>query len=53
MLNHIVRPTVTWMLRLSSCQVMQIFYPYSMQLHPTEFPGQDPRDCPRDADREK
>lgn len=35
------------------CPVMQIFYPYSMQLHPTEFPGQDPRDCPRDANREK
>ncbi|KAL0808870.1 hypothetical protein ABMA28_012540 [Loxostege sticticalis] len=30
-------------------KVMQIFYPYSIQTHPYEFPGTDPRDCPRDA----
>ncbi|CAF1460454.1 unnamed protein product, partial [Didymodactylos carnosus] len=28
--------------------VIQIFYPYSKQLYPDEFPGLDPRDCPRD-----
>lgn len=27
------------------CKVMQIFYPYSLQLHPNEFPGVDPNDC--------
>ncbi|XP_052748401.1 alpha-1,6-mannosyl-glycoprotein 2-beta-N-acetylglucosaminyltransferase isoform X3 [Galleria mellonella] len=30
-------------------KVMQIFYPYSIQVHPHEFPGMDPNDCPRDA----
>lgn len=30
-------------------KVMQIFYPYSIQTHPHEFPGVDPNDCPRDA----
>ncbi|XP_075989674.1 alpha-1,6-mannosyl-glycoprotein 2-beta-N-acetylglucosaminyltransferase-like isoform X3 [Anticarsia gemmatalis] len=30
-------------------KVMQIFYPYSIQTHPREFPGMDPNDCPRDA----
>jgi alpha-1,6-mannosyl-glycoprotein beta-1,2-N-acetylglucosaminyltransferase len=31
--------------------VMQIFYPYSIQLYPDEFPGTDPRDCERDVGR--
>lgn len=30
--------------------VMQIFYPYSIQLYPNVFPGTDPRDCSRDVD---
>ncbi|CAD0207001.1 unnamed protein product [Chrysodeixis includens] len=30
-------------------KVMQIFYPYSIQTHPNEFPGMDPNDCPRDT----
>lgn len=30
------------------CQVLQIFFPFSIQLYPQEFPGHDPRDCPRD-----
>ncbi|CAL8316069.1 unnamed protein product [Merluccius merluccius] len=34
------------------CQVLQIFFPFSVQLHPHEFPGDDPRDCPRDAAKE-
>ncbi|TFK03068.1 guanine nucleotide-binding protein G(t) subunit alpha-2 [Platysternon megacephalum] len=33
------------------CQVLQIFFPFSTQLYPREFPGHDPRDCPRDIDR--
>lgn len=35
---------------LSSCtvlQVMQIFMPVTAQLHPKEFPGEHPNDCPR------
>ncbi|XP_045783300.1 alpha-1,6-mannosyl-glycoprotein 2-beta-N-acetylglucosaminyltransferase isoform X3 [Maniola jurtina] len=34
-------------------KVMQIFFPYSVQTHPTEFPGMDPNDCPRDAKLEQ
>ncbi|XP_067410829.1 alpha-1,6-mannosyl-glycoprotein 2-beta-N-acetylglucosaminyltransferase [Emydura macquarii macquarii] len=33
------------------CQVLQIFFPFSSQLYPREFPGHDPRDCPRDIDK--
>ncbi|KAK9723180.1 N-acetylglucosaminyltransferase II (MGAT2) [Popillia japonica] len=35
------------------CKVMQFFYPFSIQLHPNEFPGADPNDCPRDIKREE
>ncbi|KAK5880298.1 hypothetical protein CesoFtcFv8_023340 [Champsocephalus esox] len=28
--------------------VLQIFFPFSIQLYPEEFPGHDPKDCPRD-----
>lgn len=35
------------------CKVMQIFYPYSIQTHPDEFPGADPNDCPRDMTKEQ
>ncbi|XP_034839008.1 alpha-1,6-mannosyl-glycoprotein 2-beta-N-acetylglucosaminyltransferase [Maniola hyperantus] len=34
-------------------KVMQIFFPYSVQTHPTEFPGMDPNDCPRDVKLEQ
>jgi len=29
--------------------VTQIFYPFSLQTHPSSFPGQSEQDCPRDA----
>jgi hypothetical protein len=29
------------------CATLQIFYPYSIQLHPSEFPGPSKNDCPR------
>lgn len=32
---------------------IQIFYPYSIQTHPHEFPGESPNDCPRDAKPEQ
>lgn len=35
------------------CKVVQIFYPYSIQTHPREFPGEDPQDCPRDITRDQ
>ncbi|XP_044127754.1 alpha-1,6-mannosyl-glycoprotein 2-beta-N-acetylglucosaminyltransferase [Bufo gargarizans] len=33
------------------CQVLQIFFPFSIQLYPNEFPGHDPKDCPRDIEK--
>lgn len=27
------------------CKVLQIFNPHSIQLHPKQFPGHDPKDC--------
>eukprot|EP00111_Clytia_hemisphaerica_P016308 TCONS_00048294-protein len=30
------------------CPVVQIFFPFSLQLYPNEFPGPSPNDCPRD-----
>ncbi|XP_066158679.1 alpha-1,6-mannosyl-glycoprotein 2-beta-N-acetylglucosaminyltransferase isoform X2 [Euwallacea fornicatus] len=35
------------------CKVIQIFYPFSIQTHPSEFPGEDPGDCPRDIKKDK
>jgi len=32
---------------------MQIFFPYSLQQYPNEFPGEDPRDCPRNVNKEQ
>jgi alpha-1,6-mannosyl-glycoprotein beta-1,2-N-acetylglucosaminyltransferase len=38
--------------RIKFCRVLQIFYPYSIQLHPNEFPGTDPEDCARDINQD-
>jgi hypothetical protein len=35
------------------CATMQIFYPYSLQLYPLEFPGHSPNDCPKKAKKAK
>ncbi|XP_043075921.1 alpha-1,6-mannosyl-glycoprotein 2-beta-N-acetylglucosaminyltransferase [Puntigrus tetrazona] len=37
---------------IAFCRVLQIYFPYSTQLYPNEFPGQDPQDCPRDVSKE-
>ncbi|XP_039554047.1 alpha-1,6-mannosyl-glycoprotein 2-beta-N-acetylglucosaminyltransferase [Passer montanus] len=37
--------------RVDFCPVLQVFFPFSIQLYPREFPGHDPRDCPRDVGR--
>lgn len=37
-INRIIR-------KIDFCQVMQIFYPFSVQAYPNEFPGIDPNDC--------
>ncbi|XP_030032181.1 alpha-1,6-mannosyl-glycoprotein 2-beta-N-acetylglucosaminyltransferase [Manduca sexta] len=30
---------------ITFCKVLQVFFPYSLQLHPHQFPGADPNDC--------
>ena len=34
-------------------QVVQIFYPFSLQVYPNAFPGSSVDDCPRDSTREE
>lgn len=35
------------------CPVVQIFFPYSLQLFPEEFPGPSKNDCPRDIKKDE
>ncbi|XP_066533239.1 alpha-1,6-mannosyl-glycoprotein 2-beta-N-acetylglucosaminyltransferase [Hoplias malabaricus] len=37
---------------ITFCKVLQIYFPYSIQLYPNEFPGHDLRDCPKDISKE-
>nr|XP_019947035.1 PREDICTED: alpha-1,6-mannosyl-glycoprotein 2-beta-N-acetylglucosaminyltransferase-like [Paralichthys olivaceus]XP_019947036.1 PREDICTED: alpha-1,6-mannosyl-glycoprotein 2-beta-N-acetylglucosaminyltransferase-like [Paralichthys olivaceus] len=37
---------------ITFCRVLQIYFPFSTQLYPNEFPGQDPKDCPRDMSKD-
>lgn len=37
---------------ITFCKVLQIYFPFSTQLYPNEFPGQDPQDCPRDISKD-
>ncbi|XP_033932057.1 alpha-1,6-mannosyl-glycoprotein 2-beta-N-acetylglucosaminyltransferase [Pseudochaenichthys georgianus] len=37
---------------ITFCKVLQIYFPFSTQLYPSEFPGKDPRDCPRDISKD-
>ncbi|KAK3095792.1 hypothetical protein FSP39_019233 [Pinctada imbricata] len=38
---------------ISFCPVLQIFFPVNAQLHPKEFPGEHPNDCPRNVKKEQ
>ncbi|XP_057678078.1 alpha-1,6-mannosyl-glycoprotein 2-beta-N-acetylglucosaminyltransferase [Corythoichthys intestinalis] len=38
---------------ITFCKVLQIYFPFSTQLYPKEFPGQDSRDCPRDIAKDE
>ncbi|CAH0559950.1 unnamed protein product [Brassicogethes aeneus] len=38
---------------ITFCKVMQIFYPFSIQIYPDDFPGDSPNDCPRDIGIQK
>jgi hypothetical protein len=35
------------------CRVTQIFYPFSLQAYPDQFPGPSRNDCPRDSTKEQ
>jgi len=35
------------------CSVMQIYFPFSLQLYPSTFPGESQKDCPRDITKLK
>ncbi|XP_022217431.1 alpha-1,6-mannosyl-glycoprotein 2-beta-N-acetylglucosaminyltransferase isoform X4 [Drosophila obscura] len=39
--------------QIDFCKVLQIFYPYSIQTHPHEYPGVDPNDCPRNIKKDQ
>ncbi len=39
--------------RVDFAKTMQIFYPFSIQTHPNEFPGESPNDCPRNAKKDQ
>lgn len=39
--------------QIDFCKVLQIFYPYSIQTHPDEYPGVDPNDCPRNMKKQQ
>lgn len=43
--------TITIFYLLYLLQYIQIFYPYSLQLYPHEFPGTSVTDCPRDMSK--
>ncbi|PIO57446.1 hypothetical protein TELCIR_21145, partial [Teladorsagia circumcincta] len=41
-----VTPVNEMIRNISFARVLQIYYPYNMQIFPHVFPGQDPKDCP-------
>uniref|UniRef100_UPI0035901BF9 alpha-1,6-mannosyl-glycoprotein 2-beta-N-acetylglucosaminyltransferase n=1 Tax=Myxine glutinosa TaxID=7769 RepID=UPI0035901BF9 len=43
-MDHLVR-------QVDFCRAMQIYFPFSRQIFPEEFPGHDPEDCERDSSR--
>lgn len=50
--DYISEEINTMVQRITFCKVLQIYFPFSTQLYPNEFPGQDPRDCPRDISKD-
>ncbi|XP_067884486.1 alpha-1,6-mannosyl-glycoprotein 2-beta-N-acetylglucosaminyltransferase-like [Heterodontus francisci] len=52
-LTHLSQEIIDIVRSVDFCQGIQIIFPYSLQLYPEEFPGQDPLDCPRDLSKEE
>ncbi|XP_066595599.1 alpha-1,6-mannosyl-glycoprotein 2-beta-N-acetylglucosaminyltransferase isoform X1 [Prorops nasuta] len=52
--HDVWHPDINYLVQsVDFCRVMQIFYPHSIQTHPHTFPGEDPRDCPRNIHKEQ
>ncbi|KJH42611.1 N-acetylglucosaminyltransferase II [Dictyocaulus viviparus] len=47
-----VTPVNEMIRNITFARVIQIYYPYNMQIFPHVFPGQDPRDCPERVGKE-
>ncbi|XP_018322841.1 alpha-1,6-mannosyl-glycoprotein 2-beta-N-acetylglucosaminyltransferase-like [Agrilus planipennis] len=43
-INNLIR-------NVTFCDVLQIYFPYSIQNFPDQFPGDDPNDCPRNIEK--
>ncbi|XP_041374168.1 alpha-1,6-mannosyl-glycoprotein 2-beta-N-acetylglucosaminyltransferase-like [Gigantopelta aegis] len=39
--------------KIDFCPYMQIFYPYAIQVYNSQFPGNDPSDCPRNIQKDE
>ncbi|XP_041374320.1 alpha-1,6-mannosyl-glycoprotein 2-beta-N-acetylglucosaminyltransferase-like [Gigantopelta aegis] len=39
--------------KIDFCPYVQIFYPYAIQVYNNQFPGDDPKDCPRNLKKEE
>lgn len=39
--------------QVTFCKMMRIFFPHAIQLYPAQFPGEDPKDCPRNIKKEE
>lgn len=42
-----------FIMNITFTTVLPIYYPYSIQLYPNTFPGNDPKDCPKKASYEE
>lgn len=51
--NKLLLKSLNMFVLFNLFKVIQIFYPFSQQLYPDEFPGLDPNDCPRNLERHK
>ncbi|VDM61899.1 unnamed protein product [Angiostrongylus costaricensis] len=47
-----VSPVNELIRNITFARVLQIYYPFNMQIFPHVFPGQDPRDCPERLGKE-
>ncbi|XP_011494709.1 PREDICTED: alpha-1,6-mannosyl-glycoprotein 2-beta-N-acetylglucosaminyltransferase isoform X4 [Ceratosolen solmsi marchali] len=52
--HDVWNPDINYLIQnVDFCRVMQIYYPYSIQMYPKIFPGESPNDCPRNMRKEQ